>query len=372
MLGYLHVLKNYISELQREKDYTLAEHYINEGINKSITLGQNDANYYKSFVFSSGINYYFKKEYNRALDSINKAESKLGINSLSLAYYLKGKIYKTQDTVKAIKYFNKVDSIFQINHTNIYGLFNNYKSLITIHRANNNYTQQIENIDKLIVADSIVNANKIYYEEKILNEYEIPKYKFEKEKIINNLKEKSENRTQVALYLYTIIALAFLTAFYFFRKQIVYKKRFNQLVLDTKITKTPIVTKEEVTNKLDISEENIANIIVSLGVFETELGFLDNNINLTKLSKKIGTNSSYLSKVINKIKKKSFSQYLNDLRIDYIIKELKNNSLLRKHTIYAIAQEIGFNNSESFSKAFYKKAGIYPSYFIRQLEKDVT
>ena len=36
----------------------------------------------------------------------------------------------------------------------------------------------------------------------------------------------------------------------------------------------------------------------------------------------------------------------------------------------AIAQEVGFNNSESFSKAFYKKTGIYPSYFIKQLEKE--
>ncbi|WP_159025502.1 AraC family transcriptional regulator [Aquimarina sp. Aq78] len=43
--------------------------------------------------------------------------------------------------------------------------------------------------------------------------------------------------------------------------------------------------------------------------------------------------------------------------------------LYRKYTVQAIAQEIGFNNSEAFSKAFYKKTGIYPSYFIKKLEK---
>ena len=31
--------------------------------------------------------------------------------------------------------------------------------------------------------------------------------------------------------------------------------------------------------------------------------------------------------------------------------------------------EIGFNNTESFSKAFYRKTGIYPSYFIKEIEK---
>jgi AraC-like DNA-binding protein len=35
----------------------------------------------------------------------------------------------------------------------------------------------------------------------------------------------------------------------------------------------------------------------------------------------------------------------------------------------AIAEEIGFNNAQTFSSAFYKKTGIYPSYFINQLNK---
>ncbi len=41
--------------------------------------------------------------------------------------------------------------------------------------------------------------------------------------------------------------------------------------------------------------------------------------NLNLLTKKIGTNSAYLSKVINNIKIIFFTQYLNDLRIEYTI-----------------------------------------------------
>ncbi len=33
----------------------------------------------------------------------------------------------------------------------------------------------------------------------------------------------------------------------------------------------------------------------------------------------------------------------------------------------AIAEEAGFNTAESFSKAFFKKTGIKPSYFIKEL-----
>ena len=45
----------------------------------------------------------------------------------------------------------------------------------------------------------------------------------------------------------------------------------------------------------------------------------------------------------------NFSQYLNELRINYIVEELKTNRIIRKHTIAAIADDLGYNNSESFT-----------------------
>ena len=86
------------------------------------------------------------------------------------------------------------------------------------------------------------------------------------------------------------------------------------------------------------------------------------------MAKQFGTNSTYLSKVINLKKDKNFSQYINDLRIDYAIEQFEINTKFRKYTIKAIAGECGFKNAESFSKAFYKKWGIYPSYYLKQLK----
>ena len=39
------------------------------------------------------------------------------------------------------------------------------------------------------------------------------------------------------------------------------------------------------------------------------------------------------------------------------------------YIIKAIAKEIGFNTSEAFSKSFYKNTGIYPSFFLKELDK---
>lgn len=87
------------------------------------------------------------------------------------------------------------------------------------------------------------------------------------------------------------------------------------------------------------------------------------------MQKKLETNSTYLSKTINQYKNKNFSQYINDLRIEDTITRLREDKKFRNYSIKAIAEEVGFSNSESFSKAFFKKTGYQPSYFIKNGEQ---
>jgi len=129
---------------------------------------------------------------------------------------------------------------------------------------------------------------------------------------------------------------------------------------------------EEETNEIEeigISPEIIASILARLKVFEAEKEYLSQHVSLNEMAKDFETNSTYLSKIINLKKGKNFSQYINDLRIDYAVEELKENTTFRKYTIKAIANECGFKSAESFSKSFYKKHGIYPSYYLKQLEQ---
>ena len=80
-------------------------------------------------------------------------------------------------------------------------------------------------------------------------------------------------------------------------------------------------------------------------------------------------NTKYLSNIINHEKEKSFPHYINDLRVDFALKEITENLKFRKYTIKAIAGDCGFNSAESFSKAFKKKHKVAASYFIKELEK---
>ncbi|WP_161635287.1 helix-turn-helix domain-containing protein [Aquimarina macrocephali] len=74
-----------------------------------------------------------------------------------------------------------------------------------------------------------------------------------------------------------------------------------------------------------------------------------------------------MTKVIKFYRDKSFSPYINDLRVDYIVERLKTDKKIQKYTIKALANEAGFNSTEVFSKSFHKRTGIYPSYFIKKL-----
>ena len=108
---------------------------------------------------------------------------------------------------------------------------------------------------------------------------------------------------------------------------------------------------------------------MDLKLFEDDEEFLKPKISLSSLAKRLNTNTKYLSKVINRFKDKTFSNYINDLRIDYVTKQLQTNTQLKKYTITAMAKEVGFTNTETFTKAFFKKNGLTVSYFIKKLEK---
>ena len=153
--------------------------------------------------------------------------------------------------------------------------------------------------------------------------------------------------------------------FYYFKRQQLFKKRFELLMEQGS---KPVMVLDNVEKKNEISSEVIKEILDQLDVFEQSDEYISQDINLHELAKLFGTNSRYLSRIINLEKEKNFSQYINELRLDYALKELSENPVFRKYTIKAIANECGFNRAEVFSKAFYKKFGIYPSFYLKKLE----
>ncbi|RKN01549.1 AraC family transcriptional regulator, partial [Aquimarina sp. AD1] len=166
-----------------------------------------------------------------------------------------------------------------------------------------------------------------------------------------------------------------LIAIYGFRKSYLNKIRFQKLLKEQKqpkVDQSEIIknVNEELTKKpdIDIPTDVIETILKKLHDFEDKKQFAKKHYTLNSLAKELQTNSAYLSKIINVYKNVNFANYLNNLRIDFAVDQLSSNKSLRSYTIQAIAEEVGFKNAQSFSSAFHKKTGIYPSYFIKHIK----
>lgn len=116
-------------------------------------------------------------------------------------------------------------------------------------------------------------------------------------------------------------------------------------------------------NIFEINQDIILNIMNKLSMFENKHGFLK-PVSLHSLAKKLQTNPKYLSKIINIHYEKNFSSYINDLRIKYLLKELKTNPSLKTYTVKALAKKLGFGSTEAFSKTFKKHTSMSPSIYL--------
>lgn len=122
------------------------------------------------------------------------------------------------------------------------------------------------------------------------------------------------------------------------------------------------------TNTLDNDIKTI--ILRRLENLEQEKFFLDQNCSLRQVAQLLKTNPKYLSQVVNQEKKSSFTNYINELRINYLLSRLLQDEDFRTSKLSYIAASIGYNNLNTFNAAFKKKQGILPSYFIKELVQD--
>lgn len=87
------------------------------------------------------------------------------------------------------------------------------------------------------------------------------------------------------------------------------------------------------------------------------------DFSIYKLAELVGSNTSYVSVVINTQYGKSFKLLLTEIRIKEACRRMNNFEQYGKYTIDAIATEVGFKSRSAFSVAFKNITGISPSEF---------
>lgn len=87
--------------------------------------------------------------------------------------------------------------------------------------------------------------------------------------------------------------------------------------------------------------------------------YLEPNLTLNDLSRKLGVNSSILSYAINNGFGKNFNDFINEFRINEVKEKLKTSD----DSLLNVAFDCGFNSKATFNRAFKKFTGTSPKEF---------
>jgi AraC-like DNA-binding protein len=301
-----------------------------------------------------------KKKFNEALVLIHK------LNDNSIKY----KVSPKTNSLKAICFhqLKKNDSAFF--YGNLY--LKNYKK-------NLNYKKRLPVIYDILAAqyykkNQIDSAFK--YSEltlvalNLLNESknEVNRshylYDFENAQKLNTLilKKSKNSNTNFILMLVCICLIGFTIIYLMYYQNKKITSKFKKINSGLKVS-LPIKKKE-----YNIDSNLEQDLLKGIEGLKKSMVFLNPDFNINQLAKKLNTNTTYLSYTINKVKKKSFKQYVTQLRIEYLLKKLNEEKVFRSYTIKTLAEEIGYTNASAFTRAFKKYKGITPSEYLRALD----
>ena len=116
--------------------------------------------------------------------------------------------------------------------------------------------------------------------------------------------------------------------------------------------------------QINLSEERQTEL---KSLIEQQLADLTNiqnqDYSLALLAEQIGSNTRYVSFVINNVFKKTFKTLLNEYRIRESCRRLTGANEYSQLTIAAIAQSVGYNSVNNFINTFKKVNGVTPSQY---------
>jgi len=328
------------------------------------------------FTHSQGINEYFKENYALAIQNIESTiedlQEKKDFGNESVGYFYIGRSYwQVRKYEKALPYFEKVDALFNSKGYLRPDLREVYELLINYYKTKDNPKLQLYYVDQLLRADRMLNETFNYLVGKINKEYNTQELLTEKENLKKELFIKN-HRYSVLIGLSSLLFSGFVAMTYRnFRNKKIYQKRFEHLMLEINNVKGENKTRQKNHKPVmpDINPQTVNNILRQLEKFEKERKYLERDWQLSNLAAFFNHNPTYISSIIRHYKEKSFNEYINDLKVDYIISLLYSNKLARNYTNKALADEAGFSSTERFAKAFKAKTGISTAYFIEQIKK---
>ncbi|MBO9676324.1 MAG: AraC family transcriptional regulator [Sphingobacteriaceae bacterium] len=373
--GYYNSLHQMIVCYRNLGNYATADSLITLGLSLTDVSDFKQENSY--FLKEKGISEFRNKDYRSSINTLRHAIVAISaVNDFAWAtvcYSYIGKSYLgIGDNSEAIRYLQKVDSVFQKHNFTLPELRSSYELLINEYKQHKNTQKELYYSTQLLKANEIIAQDYPYLSSKMHKGYDTRSLANEKKQLEKDAKWGST----ITIMSILLAFVAITEAIWRYRKEQDIKEKYELLEQrllakkDSSPEAEPIKLKD--SSKLDIEIKVIEDILFKLADFEKNRGFTEKALNINKLAAKFDTNSTYLSRVINEYRGLKFTDYLQQLRIAYITDRLYNDRIFLSYKIETLADECGIASRTNFSNLFIQINGIRPSDFIKNRLKDVS
>ncbi|WP_345202622.1 helix-turn-helix domain-containing protein [Chryseobacterium ginsengisoli] len=373
--GYYNSLHQMIVCYRNLGNYGLADSLISIGL-LSTSSNEDFRQEYGYFLKEKGIGEFCKKEYQNSIRTLKRSvESIANVNDFawaSVCYSYIGKSYlELGDNNMAIRYFQKVDSVFQQHGFILPELRSNYEQLLNQYKKQKSTRKELYYTKQLLKADKVISQDFSYLFHKIYKEYDTRTLLEEKVRL--EKKSMLSIWVSISLAVFALFLIIFSLFVYRTKRQIHEKySLLEQKILarnDMVVINNPISIREN--NKVDIEKKIVDDLILKLQGFEERMEFTESGITLNKLAAKFDTNQNYLSQVVNDYKGMNFTRYLSELRIAFITDKLYNDKKYLRYKIETLAEECGIASRTNFSNLFQEINGMRPTDFIKKRLADI-
>ena len=352
------------------QQYDTVLKYVDQGLSMSNVL-EYEAGLIDLYT-KKGTVYFYKKEYTESLKYLKTADRIFKESSINhKTFMININYFLASCYIEKKEYENAIDKLQQIISLKVGDERKNYTRLINAYKL---MAISYENLG------DHKSSSYWYGQYDELNE----KYQKNKDKIVNKIYENDTGilgeeiaiqKRNAIYFLSLLIAVSGVCVFIFFsykKKQRTNKESFDTLL--KKVNQLEMSSKgslklKEKTREVVIDDQKVRDVLKGLKRLEQQEFFLNTDCSLRSMAKKVKTNATYLSKIINTHKGLSYNDYINNLRIDYAVNRIKSDKQFRSFSIKSIATELGYKSDYSFAKHFKSKTGINPSYYIKRIEE---
>lgn len=355
-----------------------AEKYNSIGLEKC-SSNKNRVFYYV-FLMNEAIIHYEKHEYEQSITETEKVATYATKNNnesllCTTDFYLGKNYHKLENYPKSIHFLEKAYDIMKMSERK----YSNEKELHELLTLNFGNTKELDKMRFHFAAYTKLEKEQSQQDVKIINQIhtknDVPSLKDQIDDLDIDLSKQKRKKT----FLYvtsTLLGLLLLLSIIFYRRKV---KRIRERVAQVMQKVNELEnSKTKIEHKITIPtdkkrgekpDKKALEILAKLKEFEENDDYLVQGCTLIYVAEKLNSNTTYLSKVINTYKGKTFNSYLNELRINKALIQLKNDAKLRSYTIKGISEEFGFKRQETFSRAFKQQTGIYPSQYLKKLSQ---